>query len=317
MRFTRLCARFARPVVVVAAAVAVATLLAPSVGAEDAAVPADKTEIALRDGIAVADLLRIASSAADVPIVWSDSDKVITGKKVQGAQRLLLEKAEVFDTVRDLLASQEVVLVPVGMRGKATFVAMDARMLQNQFILGQRPETVEMNDVAAARLEGRSGLFVQATIRVPGAESATDLRDIRTALARLVTGQNVGSVQEIPSAQSIVVTDFAPRVVAIYRFIKSLPPRPETKAEFFLLEHANAGRVESILGDLLAARPAPARPEPAPQAGPGAAARVDGPRIVSDAATNQVIVVGTAAQLELARQIVQHLDVAPRPAPGK
>jgi hypothetical protein len=279
--------------------------------------PSEMTEILLRDGIPLVDLLRLASAASDIPILWSDQDKAVNGKKLMGAQRIRVPKAQTFDAVRDLIASEEIVLVPIGSGDHPIYIAMDARMLQNQFLLKVRPEHVVMDDAMAARLEGRTGLFVETTIRVPGLDN---LRDVRTALSRLVTGQNVGNVQEIPSAQALVITDFAPNVVSIYRLLKAMPARPEPKVEFFPLANARAGDVEAMIADLLLPRtgsapaPAPATPADAAAAAAAAAGRLDPLRVVSDPATNQVIVAGTPAQIELVRQIITRVDVPPRAA---
>ena len=53
-------------------------------------------------------------------------------------------------------------------------------------------------------------------------EHMQDLRNARNALTRIVTGQNIGNVTEVPSAKTFVVTDFAPNVVAIYRLLKQM-----------------------------------------------------------------------------------------------
>src|SRR5438477_2413333 len=166
---------------------------APPAAGSPSAAPSGDVELDLRSGIAVPDLLRLVSGVAEVPILWSDQDKVVTTRKLQGSLSVHVPRIALFDAVRDLLASQEIVFVPIGAAAHPIWYAMDARTLQNQFILKSRPEHVTMDDAEAVRLEGRTGLFIETTLHMPGAEPA-ELRDIRVALARIVTGQNVGSV---------------------------------------------------------------------------------------------------------------------------
>lgn len=174
-------------------------------------------DLVVGEGITPRDLLVATQRATGIPIFWSDGDKAIVARKIQGPTRLRIVR-DVFETVRDLLVAQEIVLVPVGAPPHPSYVAMDARTLANQFILKASPTPIVLDDESVARLEGRSGLFVTATLRV----NSANLRDVRTVLARLVTGQNIGSVQELPELGAIVITDFAPSVVQIYRLVQQL-----------------------------------------------------------------------------------------------
>ena len=86
----------------------------------------------------------------------------------------------------------------------------------------------------------QDGLFVTTMIRV---KNMDNLRDARTALQRMITQNNIGSVQELPAARAFLVTDFAPNVVAIYRTIRRMDVLPEARplrTEFFELKHAAA-----------------------------------------------------------------------------
>src|SRR5262249_3985340 len=67
---------------------------APRPGGPAPAASSDVVEIPLRDGIAVQDVLRIASTASDIPIVWSAEDKVITGRKLNGPSWIRVPKAK-------------------------------------------------------------------------------------------------------------------------------------------------------------------------------------------------------------------------------
>src|SRR5262249_15529010 len=138
-------------------------------------------------------------------IIWNADDKVVTQRKIQGAQKLRAPGDKLFEMVRGLLTFQEIVLIPLGPKGYEVWVAIDARQLANQFILKNKPVYVDLStgseEMIEARLrdiENQDGLFVATTLKV---KNIDNLRDARTALARIVTGQNVGNVQEVPAAR--------------------------------------------------------------------------------------------------------------------
>ena len=80
----------------------------------------------------------------------------------------------------------------------------------------------------------------------------TDLRNARNALTRIVTGQNIGNVTEVPDARAFVITDFAPNAVSIYKLLKEMDVKPEGRevtSEYVQLVHATADEIEPILTD--------------------------------------------------------------------
>ena len=261
----------------------------------------------LGEEIAVSEVLKNVSKVTGKPILWSDADKAVTTKKILGSGIVFRAPSDkVFDTIRAVLTFQEIILIPIGSKGYEVYVAMDARQLASQFILKNKPVYVELSDAKADEIENQDGLFVATTIKV---KNIDNLRDARTALQRIITQNNIGSVQEVPAARAFVVTDFAPNVVAIYQLLKQMDVQPEGKKvqqEYLMLEFALAEDIEPILQDLFTGKQ---RISNVPQGQPGSPDIIDPePRIISDSRTNQIIVYATADDIDEITALVKHLD---------
>ena len=257
------------------------------------------------EDVLIEDFLRVIARATKTPLVWNPSDKNIRGKKIIGSLSMKAPRKELFELVRSLLTFYELVLIPVGPPGHQIQLVMDARQLSS--ILKLKPEPVLLTDENLADYEHKDGKFLSAVIRV---EHMTDLRFARNALTRVVTGQNIGSVVEVPAARAFLVTDFAPNVVRAYRLIREMDVPAYAAAlgaECVLLEHAAAADVARVLIDQMVSRSTPQVPNapPLPRA----------PRITPDMRTNMVILTGTPAQLARAKTIVAKLDVRIHPTP--
>jgi len=257
------------------------------------------------EDVLMEDFLRTVSRASKVSLVWNPSDKNIRGKKIIGSVSIRAPRKEFFGLVRSLLTFYELVMIPVGPPGYRIQLVMDARQLSS--LLKLKPEPVLLTDENLAEYEHNDGRYLSAVIRV---EHMTDLRFARNALTRVVTGQNIGSVVEVPAANAFLVTDFAPNVVRAYRLIREMDVPPYAAAlgtECVFLEHAAAADVARILIDQMVSRSTPRAPNAAPL--PRA------PRITPDPRTNMVILTGTPAQLARAKTIVAKLDVRIHPTP--
>ena len=137
----------------------------------------------------------------------------------------------------------------------------------------------------------------------------SDLRNARNALTRIVTGQNIGNVTEVPAAKAFVVTDFAPNVVSIFRLLRAMD-QPDagsstTSGKTIAIQMKHAKAVEAAL--TLNAHFAPVRgsPQRAPPVNPPQGA----PRITADARTNQLLVSGSPSQVEAVTAAIQKIDV--------
>lgn len=259
-------------------------------------------EVLIGDGLTTGDLLRAVSISTGWPIVWNDQDRAMT-RQLRGSARVSVPAGELFDLARDLLATQDVVLIPVGAPGRPVWFAVDIRNVSSQLALRQHAVPVLLDDDRARDLEHRTGLFVSAVIASP----VDDLRDARAALQRLVSGNNIGSVTELTQARAILVTDFAPQAVAVYRAVQAMKPgraapRPDDpQLDVYAFETLELRDVTLVtLQQLFAEReraPAPAvGPTPTP---PGAGAR--GPRVSAPGSMLRILVKGTASELALVR----------------
>ena len=250
----------------------------------------------------VEDLLLAYTKLTGTAVYWDPSDKAITTRKITGASEIRGTRAQFLDALRGLLAFQEVVLIPMGAPPNEYFAAMDARALQSQFILKMKAVPVELTDANLAQYEKRDGLFVSAVIQV---QNLDGLRDARTALQRLITQNNIGSVQEIPAARAFLVTDFAPNVALIYRAIRRMDVVPAGRAEqteFFDLKHARAQNVGRVLEELFGNGRKPAQPQSPAELSPSDV------RISADGESNQVVVIASEEKIRAMRPIVAQLD---------
>jgi general secretion pathway protein D len=285
----------------------------PGLGSVPAWAEEEPSEIALTDEVTIEDFLRAVGQAAPgkSPIVWDPTNKVIKEKKILGSINLKAPPDKIFELVRALLTFYELAMVPVGPRGYEVNLVMDAR--QQGAILKLKPRTITLTDDNLDEYENQDGLFVSANIRV---EKMTNLRDARQALSRIVTGQNIGNVTEVPASRSFVVTDFAPNVVSIYRLLRQLDVQPEGKvltSAYVKLNYASADEIEPILTDLFTGRErvAVGRPaQPQPQGGGSSDIEEDPePRIISDLRTNTLIIYATQDDIREIEEVISHLDV--------
>jgi general secretion pathway protein D len=269
----------------------------------------DEAEILLKEEIDIEFFLRNVATTTDKPLVWNPQDKAIQGKKIKGALNLRAPKSQLFDLVRAILTFYDLVMIPVGPVGYQIFLVMDAR--QTAAIVKLKPKFVDLSPENLDFYESQDGLFITTTLKV---ENMTNLRDARNALSRIVTGQNIGNVQEV-SNKAMVVTDFAPNVVAIYRLLRQMDIKPEGKtvtSAYIQLQWATADEVEPVLTDLFTGRERVSRgPVVQPPQG-GATVDVDEdpePRIISDLRTNQIIVYATLDDINEIKEVIAHLDV--------
>jgi general secretion pathway protein D len=294
-------------------AVAALVLSARAIRAEDPP-PADDPIVTLHitDDMPVQDLLRGLGRAlpdengVPLPILWQSDDKAITTKKLTPAATIRAPRSKLLDTVRAILTFEEIVLIPIGPPRYVIYVAMDARALASQFIFRNKPLYVEMTDANVRDYENQDGLFVATTIKV---QNMDNLRDARQALQRLITQNNIGSVQEVPAARAFVVADFAPNVAAIYRLIREMDVQPtgkKLKQVFVPLKHALAEDIEPILVDLFTGNTRLSQVQPGGQ--PGGDIVDPEPRMRSDPRSNQLIVYATEDDVREILLLIEHLD---------
>jgi len=256
------------------------------------------------------DFLRSVAKATGMPLVWNPADKNIRGKRIIGNVDLTMPRDELFSYARSLLTFYELIIIPVGPRGHQVHLVMDAR--QTSAILRIKPEPVALTDENVADFEDDDGRFLTTTIHV---QHLDDLRSARNALTRIISGQNVGTVTEVPTARAFIITDFAPNVAACYRLIREMdvpqakPSTASGRTVAITLQHATAAELAETLVRHYAAPPQAPRAPQVPGTEPPTA-----PRITPDARTNKILVTGDDAEIEAVKAAIALLDT-PLPAP--
>lgn len=231
--------------------------------------------------------LRTVSKATRTPMLWNPINKNIRASKIIGRVQITMPRSELWNTVRSLLIFYELELIPVGPTGHRVWLVASA--LGYRTLARRKPKLVRLTDTNLAKYEHADGLFISAVLHV---EHPAILRLARGALTRIVTGQTIGFVEEIPEVQALLVTDYAPRVVACYRLIKALakpqvePSTTDGRTTAIALQHANV----TALGQALQAH-------------------FPDQRITADARTNRLLVTGTDAEVKVLQQAVALLDV--------
>lgn len=264
--------------------------------------------ISMKEPMDIEDFLKAVGRHTEFPLYWDPGSRAFAKKQVFGARDLKAPRSELFSLVRALLTFYELVLIPVGPKDYEVYLVMDAR--QQASIVRLKPLYVDLDESNLDHYATQDGLFLTTTIRV---ENMTNLRDARNALNRIVSGQNIGNVTEVPAARAFVVTDFAPNVVAIYRLLREMDVQPagsKVIAAYIQLNDATADEIEPILQDLFTGRERVTRRGGQPAAQASAEIEQDPePRIISDFRTNQLIIYATQDDIEEIREVVAKLDV--------
>ncbi len=268
----------------------------------------DDVVIHVPEDMGMEEFLTTVAKTTGTSLVWNPIDRTIRDKRLKGGIDLRAPQEEMFDLVRGLLAFYDLAIIPVGPGGHEIHLVMDAR--QTSSILKLKPVTVTLTEDNLARYAHADGLFITTSIQV---EHMRDLRSARNALARIVTGQNIGNVTEVPDTKTFVVTDFAPNVVTVYRLLKRMDqPRPEASTTFgrtvaVAPAHARATTLALVLAQHFAPRVPAARPSRAPQISERPSSV---PRITADARTNRILITGTEAEVKQVQAAIALLDIA-------
>jgi hypothetical protein len=241
---------------------------------------------------------------------WDPQSKMLRDRQVSLTRDLLRDESLGLPLLRRVLSTYEQALVPMGDPARPLYAILDART--GGVLMRLKPEVVTIDDTSVARLDAMDGVFVTTTLHVPGLAS---LRDLRAAVQRIATGNNIGNVNEVPDADVLVVTDFAPTVAAIYRTVRQAlqahaqAPPANQRVTTVALKHARSPELASLLTRTFET----ATPTPTPAQAQAGSLVVDrGPRILADERTNQLVIAGTPGEMQAVMAVVAALDV---PAP--
>ena len=312
-----------------AAASLIAVLaFAPAVRAEDEAaerpsetVPAGTITISLEEPTTLQAAMALIAEKLNLQFVWRARDKRLT-RTIGGGITIRGTPEHVLSDFRTLLLSMEVVLMPIGDGNptmKRTFFAQDVRA--SGTIHRLRAEPIALDEHNLAQYESEPWRFVTTTIHL---DHPRDLRNMRTAVSKLVTGSSIGQVTEVPNASALVVTDFAPNVAAIYRLVRRMDvpqvgPASGPRVSVVKMEYAKAAEIAQLIERLIVREPPPPAPTRRPSKGPANDPETRALRVVADHRTNQIVLSGTSGQVARVEAMIRQLDVpslpkaAPRP----
>lgn len=291
-------------------------LVAPTTArADEGATPGQGVEriytIESNDAMPMSRFLQLLGSTLRIRLVWDETNKSVRDGNISAnAFPIQGTFAQVLDEARALLLTRDLLMWRLAERDTHLWTVADIQGSR----LGIRAvaEQVVVDADNVGTLAGQHGRYVATTIELaPG----VDIRAMRNALQRHLTGQNLGSITEIPDANRFVVLDFAPVVAEIWRLVRmfnvaterATAARGETRA--VRLEHAPASEAAAVLNSHFAQRPPlPGQPGRQPDPGLGSSSN-EMPRITADPRTNQLLVTGTAGAIDEVLRIVRLLDI--------
>jgi len=258
----------------------------------------DLVEILVTDPMRLEDLLKAVGRVAELPLYWDSSSTLLRRAEVVGARNLKAPRRELFSLVRSLLASYDLVLVPVGPPGYQIYRVMDVRALGRGACLRMVPAPVQVTDDTLADLASQAGVYVTTTLPVsPG----VNLDRAAQVVGELATANGVGQVIPLPEARALLVNDFAPAVVSIYRAVRELDaaaPRDVSWAHQITLEHLDARTAARAVGELLMT------------SGEGATTLAQGPvRVAACEERKALLVEALPDDFEQVEALVRQLDV--------
>ena len=237
------------------------------------------------------------------PIIYDPNNQRLRGRQFGTAFRHEVPVPRFLDACRALLAFHELILVPVGPKGYEIYLVLDSRSTNN-FIKNK------MTFVAYEDLEkyaDRDGVYISCAIPVRHIENLTTLR---TSLSALTSPAGIGRVHEVPGAQAILVTDFAPAVVAMARLISRMDQAPTGEArvmEVVELRYARAPELAETISKLLEGwTPAPAAQ--AARRAPSSRSRALQPRVVAYEPRNALLIAADKADADRLRALIASLD---------
>lgn len=268
--------------------------------------------------VAMRDFLKAIANLLELQLTWDPDDKMVRSSNIVGPLTIRATQSKALERVRAMLTFYDLIMIPIGPKADRHYIVTDARRTSS--IMRLKPEFVDLDDSNLERYGALDGLYITTTIRM---KHLIDMRNARTALSRIVTGQQIGNVTEVPDARAFVVTDFAPNVVAIYRLLKMIdkePPVVEAANDARVykpvtLRHVNAVEIAPKLTELFppaVVQGPPTSSRRSPNYGQVTTARVP-LRILAHARTNQILMTGTAGDIEKVVAAIQTLDLPTTP----
>jgi general secretion pathway protein D len=272
-----------------------------------AAAPAQETEyftFSLQaEGMPLETLLSQAEAATGKSFVYNDA-AALKGKTVKMLGTVKIPKAKVFGFFQALLVSQGYALVPLGDEKKGLY---QIENIEQARMLKQRAPFVHVDNLADYRNE--VGKVIMTTVPLKYANAV----QIKAAVSQLLANRNAELVQEITTANSIMILAFAPTVFAVKQIIDAMDvPQPAANLIFDIVElkHAVAEELQPIISDLIKEEVGAGARRPAvnPETGVAGAEKPE-PKLIADPRTNALVVYAVQSDVDEIKRLVAALDV--------
>lgn len=268
-----------------------------------------KIDITIRGEAGIGELLDQMANVIGRPVIYDPRNNRISKQHLGTTFRDSVPEGRFLDSCRSILAFYELLMVPVGPRGNELYLVLDSRstnnLIKNKALPVPYTELEEYAD--------RDGLFISSAIPI---RHITNLTTLRTALSSMTSTGGIGRVHEVPGANSLIINDFAPTVVAMARLIREMDvegPEAALVIEVIELEFAPADDMAAALTRVVAdwVPGAPATPQRGrPQYGYGPVTVK--PTIVDFEHLNAVIISANPIHAKSLKELITRLD---RPAP--
>ena len=267
-----------------------------------------KIDITIRSEAGIGELLDQMANVIGRPVIYDPRNNRIAKQQLGTTFRDSVPEGRFLDSCRSILAFYELLMVPVGPRGNELYLVLDSRSTNNLIKNKAMPVPyTELEEYA-----DRDGLFITSAIPI---RHITNLTTLRTALSSMTSPAGIGRVHEVPGANSLIISDFAPTVVAMARLIREMDvegPEAALVIEVIELEFARADNVAAaltrVVADWVPSAPVNAQ-RGRPQYGYGPVTVK--PTIVDFEHLNAVIISANPNHVKRLRELIQSLD---RPA---
>ena len=236
------------------------------------------------EGIPLETLVHHAEQATGKSFVYSEQSG-LKGKKVLMIGTARVPRSEAFSLFQGIFVSQGYALIPFGDE-RNNIMMIEA--IEGSRSLKQRAPFVFVDNLPKYRNEVGQVIMTSIPLKY------VSVQNVRAAVSQMLQGRTVEFVQEVQSANSLVVVGFAPTVCAVKQLIDAMDV-PQTaitlKFEIVPLQHAVAEELTPIIENLIKAESTPGRPraQAAPEGGVPGMDKPE-PKIIADPRINALVV---------------------------
>ena len=254
------------------------------------------------EGIPLETLVHHAEQATGKSFVYSEQSG-LKGKKVLMIGTARVPRAEAFSLFQGIFVSQGYALIPFGDE-RNNIMMIEA--IEGSRSLKQRAPFVFVDNLPKYKNEVGQVIMTSIPLKYVG------VANVRAAVSQMLQGRTVEFVQEVQTANSLVVVGFAPTVCAVKQLIDAMDV-PQTavtlKFEIIGLQHAVAEELTPIIENLIKteATPGRARTQAMPEGGLPGVEKPE-PKIIADPRTNALVVYAVESDMNEIKRLVAALD---------